>query len=199
MSPNAKFRMKEDAARVLAHLLNPVLTTFFAIFLLSLSAASWQICAPWVVTGGVFVVLLPCSYFWWLRREGIISEFYIPERAERTGPFLSLIVFYSLGIFVLRWLDASSSVRAALVVHIVNVALIAGVTRLCKWSFHVLSAATTAGILFHFFGPPGLISLAFVAALFWSRVHTRAHSVSQVLGGGLLGFFSALLQLELFF
>jgi membrane-associated phospholipid phosphatase len=186
-------------ARFLAHALNPALTTFLAIFLLSLSAAHWKVCASWIVLSGVFTILLPCSYFLWLVRKGKISEMYIPERTERSGPFLSLILFYALGALLLRWINASSSVIAALIVHTVNVALITGVTRFYKMSFHVMSAATSGGILFYFFGMPALLILVLIAALSWSRVYTRAHSLSQVLGGGLLGFFSALLQLEVLF
>ena len=199
MSRNAEFRITDSAARFLAHALNPASTTFFAIFLLSLSAAHWRGCASWLVAGGVFVIFLPCSYFLWLKRKGKISEMYIPDRAQRTGPFLSLVLFYTLGVLLLRWINAPSSVVAALIVHTVNVIIITGVTRLYKMSFHVMSAATSGGILLYFFGAPALLVLPLIAALSWARVYTRAHSLSQVLGGGLLGFFLALLQLEAFF
>lgn len=199
MSRNAEFRITDSAARFLAHALNPALTTFLAIFLLSLSAAHWRVCASWIVAGGVFTILLPCSYFLWLVRKGKISEMYIPERTQRSGPFLSLILFYTLGALLLRWLGAPSSVIAALIVHTVNVALITGVTRFYKMSFHVMSAGTSGGILLYFFGAPALLSLALIAALSWSRVHTRAHSFSQVLGGGFAGFILAFLQLEVLF
>ncbi|MCD6334646.1 MAG: hypothetical protein J7M27_04870 [Candidatus Latescibacteria bacterium] len=199
MSRNAEIRIQDGAAHFLAHALNPAFTTFFTIFLLSLSAAHWRVRASWIILNGIFTILLPSSYFLWLKRRGMISELYIPDRTERTGPFLSLILFYALGALLLRWMKAPSFVSAALIVHTVNVALITGVTRFYKMSFHVLSAATSGGILFYFFGAPTLLSLVLIAALSWSRVHTRAHRLSQVLAGGFVGFISALLQLEAFF
>ncbi len=199
MSRNTEIRIQDSVARFLAHALNPALTTFLAIFLLSLSAAHWRVCASWLAAGGIFIILLPSSYFLWLMRKGKISELYIPDRTQRTGPFLWLLLFYTLGALLLRWMNAASSVSAALLVHTVNVALIASVTRFYKMSFHVMSVATSGGILLYFFGAPALLSLVLIAALSWSRVHTRAHSLSQVLGGGFLGFFSALLQLEVLF
>ncbi len=199
MSRNAEIRIQDSVARFLAHALNPALTTFLAIFLLSLSAAHWRVCASWLAAGGIFIILLPCSYFLWLMRKGKISELYIPDRTQRTGPYLSLVLFYTLGALLLRWLDAPSSVLAALIVHTVNVALITGVTRFYKMSFHVMSAAASGGILLYFFGAPALLSLVPIAALSWSRVHTRSHSLSQVLAGGFSGFILALLQLEGFF
>jgi len=195
----AELRTKDRAARFLAHALNPSFTTFFAVFLLSLLAAErWSLCVWWLVLGGIFTILLPSSYFLWLMRRGNISELYIPDRTQRTGPFLSLILFYTLGALLLRWIGAPSSVIAALIVHTVNIALITGVTCFYKMSFHVMSAATSGGILLYFFGTPALLTLVLIAAISWSRVHTRAHSLSQVLGGGLMGFFSALLQLTTF-
>ena len=200
MSRNAEFRITDNAARFFAHALNPAFTTFFAIFLLSLSAAErWRDCASWLVLSGVCTILLPSSCFLWLKRRGKISGLYIPDRTQRTGPFLWLLFFYTLGISLLRWINAPSSVIAALIVHTVNVALITGVTRFYKMSFHVMSAATSGGILFYFFGMPALLILALIAALSWSRVHTRSHSLSQVLVGAFVGFFSAFLQLEAFF
>ena len=74
-----------------------------------------------------------------------------------------------------------------------------GVTFFYKMSFHVMSAATSGGILLYFVGAPALLTFVLMAAIAWSRVHTRAHSPSQVLGGGLVGFLSAFLQLEAFF
>ena len=190
---------RDKVARFLAHALNPSFTTFFAIVALSISAAErWILCALWLAIGGAFTILLPFSYFLWLMRRGKISELYIPARTQRTGPFLSLILFYTLGALLLRWIGAPSPAIAALVVHTVNVALMTGVTCFCKMSFHVMSAATSGGILLYFFGTPGLLTLVLIAAISWSRVHTRAHSLSQVLGGGLMGFFSALLQLTAF-
>ena len=190
---------RDRAAHLLAHALNPSFTAFFAIVALSISAAErWSLCALWLGVGGVFTILLPSSYFLWLMRRGNISELYIPERTQRTGPFLSLILFYTLGALLLRWIGASSPAIAALIVHAVNVALMTGVTCFYKMSFHVMSAATSGGILLYFFGTPALLTLVLIAAISWSRVHTRAHSLSQVLGGGLMGFFSALLQLTAF-
>lgn len=190
---------RDRAARFLAHALNPSFTAFFAIFLLSVSAAErWSLCALWLVLSGIFTILLPLSYFLWLVRRGSISELYIPKRIQRTGPFLSLILFYTLGALLLRWIGAPSSVIAALTVHTVNIALITGVTCFYKISFHVMSAATSGGILLYFFGTPALLTLVLIAAISWSRVHTRAHSLSQIFGGGLVGLLSALLQLETF-
>lgn len=199
MSRSTEIRIRDSAAHFLAHALNPTLNTFLAIFLLSLSTAPWSVCASWIVIGGVFTILLPSSYFLWLMLRGKISEMYIPDRTQRSGPFLSLILFYTLGVLLLRWIGAPSSVSTALIVHIMNVILLMGVTFFYKMSFHVMSAATSGGILLYFFGTPALLVLPLIAALSWSRVHTRAHSLSQVLGGGLLGFFSALLQLEVLF
>ena len=46
-------------------------------------------------------------------------------------------------------------------------------------------------------GPLGLIFVILLMAIGWARVKLKLHSISQVVAGALLGFFSTYLQMYL--
>jgi membrane-associated phospholipid phosphatase len=144
-----------------------------------------------------FSFSFPIILFIILRKKGKIVNSDATVKEERTFPFIISALFYAIGILILIKAQINIISIAFWFCYISNTIFIIIINRYWKISAHMMGAAGPFAALCFVYG---LSALPFILILFmigWSRIYLRCHNIYQVLAGGLLGFFSTLLQMQI--
>jgi hypothetical protein len=161
--------------------------------------------------GAVFLGLVPLLHVGWMRVRGDIGSLEIRDRRKRTEPFLVVLGAGLVALLLVGSLDVrgQSLLAALLVCHLLNTALLLGITRWWKISVHCASVAGAVGTLaFVRYHVPGEVmdsallggavlgtGLVLVPLLLWARVRSRAHTLEQATAGTVLGLVAPYLEL----
>lgn len=141
----------------------------------------------WTLLAGLFGGVLPYAVVLVGVRRGRLGGRHVPDRAERLVPTALAGVSVGVGIAVLTRLGAPRDVVALLASQVAGAVVGLAVTAFWKVSIHTAGIAGTVAVLTIRFGWPALAGIPVVALVAWSRVALGAHTVAQVLAGGLLG------------
>ncbi len=147
----------------------------------------------WGLTTMLFSSVIPTGIVWWGVRRGELSDHHIGVREQRRTPMLLGLLSVLVGIAVLVIVGAPTDVLAMAVVMLVVLFGVGAVNLAWKLSAHTAVAAGSVGVLTLVFGPTLLALALLVAAIGWSRVRLRAHTIAQVLAGTFLGVVLAVL------
>jgi membrane-associated phospholipid phosphatase len=114
-------------------------------------------------------------------------------------PLFLGILYSGAGFLVLSFLNAGNLTQGLMFCYMINTALIMVITRYWKISIHAAGvAAPIVALWVHGAHFPILMS-GMMILVGLSRVILKAHSVSQVFAGHLLGLLLTWIQLHLFF
>jgi hypothetical protein len=188
------------------HLIARVISTLFVppafpLILFTLFAFKYET-DPHKILLSVLVTItfsfsFPIFLFIILRKKGKIADSDATIKEERTFPFLISALFYSIGILILIIAGINIVSIAFWFCYISNTIFIVIINKYWKISAHMMGAAGPfAAVLLVY----GLGALPFILILFmigWSRIFLKCHNIYQVLAGGLLGFSSTLLQMQI--
>ena len=144
-----------------------------------------------------FSFSFPIILFIILRKQGRIVNADAAIKEERTFPFIISTLFYAIGILILIKAQINIVSIAFWFCYITNTIFIIIINKYWKISAHMMGAAGPfAAVCFVY----GLSALPFILILFiigWSRIFLKCHNIYQVLAGGLLGFISTLVQMQI--
>jgi membrane-associated phospholipid phosphatase len=133
-----------------------------------------------------------------LRHERKVTAYDVPERLQRTGPYLLSVGISFAGLAALLYLEAAFAIWSLMWCYTINTLLLAGINRYWKISAHLMGLTGPATALLPLFGVwAGIVVLPFALLLGWARVRLRAHTLAQVVLGAVAGFFLTALQLFL--
>jgi membrane-associated phospholipid phosphatase len=144
-----------------------------------------------------FSFSFPIILFIILRKQGRIVNADATIKEERTFPFIISTLFYSIGILILIKAQINIVSIAFWFCYITNTIFIIIINKYWKISAHMMGAAGPFAALCFVYG---LSALPFILILFmigWSRIFLKCHNIYQVLAGGLLGFISTILQMQI--
>jgi len=161
--------------------------------------------------GAVFLGLVPLLHVGWMRARGDISSLEIRDRRKRTEPFLVVLGAGLAALLLVGALNLRGQflLGALLACHLLNTALLLGITRWWKISVHCASVAGAVGTLaFIRYHVPGVVmdsaflggailgtGLILVPLLLWARVRSHAHTLEQAAAGTVLGLVAPYLEL----
>jgi membrane-associated phospholipid phosphatase len=131
--------------------------------------------------------VLPYLYILRGVRTGRLSDHHIGDRRQRRGPLLVGLGSVVAGFAVLLAAHAHRELLAAVVAGGVGLVVAAAVNHWWKMSIHTAVAAGSVVILTLVYGWPLLATAPLVAAVGWSRVALKDHTVAQVVVGTVLG------------
>ena len=132
-----------------------------------------------------------------LRHERRVTAYDVPERLQRTGPYLLSAAISLAGLVMLLFLGATFAVWSLMWCYTVNTLLLAAINRYWKISAHLMGLTGPVTALVPLFGSWVSTVLPLVALLGWARVRLRAHSGMQVVAGASAGI--VLTAVQLFF
>jgi membrane-associated phospholipid phosphatase len=139
--------------------------------------------------------VLPALNFVLFKITGTIENLAMPERRQRTLPFLFISILYSMVTLLFHWKVGAASVTHLLVIISVLVVLSASITLFYKVSIHSAAIWGVIGILLPLNKSSNgtlltsIIVLLIAAGLVMSsRLQLNAHTPREVLAGSVLGF-----------
>ncbi|PBC75859.1 hypothetical protein BX265_0547 [Streptomyces sp. TLI_235] len=182
----------EKAARILTDVLAPAnLVTALLLLIGWHSTHSWT-GLGWGLLAALFCGVSPISLILLGVRRGALTDRHIRLRRQRLVPMTASLLSVVTGLTLLHAAGAPPDVFALIVAMLVGLVSSMAVTVRWQISIHNSVAGVSAMILMLALGPAMAISLAGAAAIGWSRLVLKAHTLPQVLAGIALGGIAAL-------
>lgn len=180
-------RVSGKVARLTTDVLAPANLVIVGLPLVGLAASHPLAGFLWGCLAALFAGVIPLTVILLGVRRGKLSDIHIVDRKQRHMPLLVSILSVALGLALLYVLPAAGEVRALTVAMLAGLIATAAVTRVWKVSIHTAVAAGFAVVFGTTFGVVGWLAIFPAAAIGWSRVRLGDHTLSQVLGGAVLG------------
>lgn len=139
------------------------------------------------VVAALFESVLPFLYILRGVRRGDLTDRHVGDHRQRRGPLLVGLASVTAGFVVLLALDAQRELLAAVVAGGIGLVVAAVVNHWWKMSIHTAVAAGALVILVLVYGWPLAVTAPLVAAVGWSRVALKDHTVAQIVVGALVG------------
>jgi membrane-associated phospholipid phosphatase len=141
---------------------------------------------------------LPVAYVLWLVKSGRVTDFHLPNRRDRTGPFLVSIAAALGAAALLYKFGAPAIFLAPVVMGLLQTAALFLIT--LAWQISIHTATTTALVTFAVLalGSSASILAFLVPLVMWARIYLGRHTPAQAVAGSLLGCgsFAALFALR---
>ncbi len=186
-------------AKFISIVLHPLLmTSYLFIILFFFLPIIFQPIRPSLAFIGLIFLMtfvLPALNFAFFKITGTIDNLTMPERRQRTLPFLFISILYCVVTFLFHWKVSVASVTNLLMIISALVVLTALITLFYKVSIHSAAIWGVIGILLPLHKSsngsllPSIIVLIVAAGLVMSsRLQLNAHTPREVLTGSVLGF-----------
>jgi membrane-associated phospholipid phosphatase len=144
-----------------------------------------------------FSFSFPIILFIILRKQGKIVNSDATIKEERTFPFIISTLFYAIGILILIKAQINIVSIAFWFCYITNTIFIIIINKFWKISAHMMGAAGPFAAVCFVYGLSALPVILILFMIGWSRIFLKCHNIYQVLAGGLLGFTSTILQMQI--
>jgi membrane-associated phospholipid phosphatase len=141
----------------------------------------------WGLLAIVLAVGLPAVLFRRGLRKGRWSDRHVGVRRQRVPLMALVIVCVGANLALLAAVGAPRPVLAVIAAVLVTTIVLTAITVAWKVSVHCATSSGAVVILAITFGPPLLACYLLVAAVGWSRLALRDHTLAQVLVGTLIG------------
>ena len=139
--------------------------------------------------------VLPALNFIFFKVTGTIGNLAMPERRQRTLPFLFISILYCVVTFLFHWKVSVASVTHLLMIITALVVISASITLFYKVSIHSAAIWGIVGILLPLYKSSNgsllisiIVSIIAAGLVMSSRLILDAHTPREVLAGSLLGF-----------
>jgi hypothetical protein len=179
-------RWDYKAARLVSNVISPPLVSVLGILMMAYFIGTQE--AWWWAAAFVgLVVLLPTLYVVLLLKQGKIENFHIPNRENRTKPYLVIIGSNLLGVILMSMLDAPFLLVAFAVMGVTQSTLLFLINRYWKISGHATAISGLSVFIVAALGwslAPVLVMVPLVA---WARIRTYSHTFWQTIAGILTG------------
>ena len=149
----------------------------------------------------IVTVLLPLAVVFVLYKYKAVSSLFLAKREDRRIPqLISLLLYGGFTIFLILRYGSGNILSVVMAINTVSLFAIAIITNYWKISTHTSGAtgfSTILLVLLIKYFSVGLLVLFLLAAtltiaVFYARLYLKAHTLKQVLLGGLLGTISGL-------
>ncbi len=145
-----------------------------------------------LAAGGLQIV-----YVLYLNKIQQVSAWDVPEKEQRSQPYLVSAAISGAGMLVLLFLNASLFIWALLWCYTFNTLILYVINRYWKISAHLMGFAGPLVFLWPLLREWLLLALPLLILSAWARIETKSHSLLQVLAGAFAGVVLTLFQLWL--
>jgi membrane-associated phospholipid phosphatase len=145
----------------------------------------------------LFSGVLQMGYVLMLRRRGQVGAYDVPNRLQRTQPYLVSVGVSLVGLLLLLSLHASVPVWALMWCYCINTLLTVVINLRWKISAHMMGMTGPLVFLYPLLAVYVFLFLPFAVLLGWSRVTLKAHTLAQVVAGAGAGIVLTLLQITI--
>ncbi len=178
---------KQDrVASWVSNIAAPPILAVVGVVLVALQTAeqgAWE----WALLFGAFAVALPLLYVVWEVYRGNITDVHVPDREQRTRPYL-----VALGASLAVWLifalwPAPPMFRMLALANGLQALIFFLITLRWKISLHSAAAGGLTVLGLSALSSTGLWIALTVPLIAWARVRLRRHTLAQTIGGAVLG------------
>lgn len=141
----------------------------------------------WSLLGMVFTVVIPAAIVDVGVRRGRYTDHHLSRREQRAVPLGLAALSVLVGLGVLWLAGAPRAIVALQVAVLVTVLVATTVTLWWKVSFHTAVVAAAAAVLTLLGGGWWALAWLAVPVVGWARLRLTAHTLAQVVVGGVLG------------
>lgn len=182
-SPSAGLAL---AARIISDLFSPAVLSVPAL-LLGVLASEVPGTYRYAILYFLIAVPLPVLYIVWMLRTGRATDFHLPNRRDRIGPFAVATAAGVAGVGLLLYLGAPAAFLAPLVAALAQTLLLFVITLAWQISIHTASTAGLVTFAALALGGAAIFLSLLVPLVIWARLYLRRHTASQTVAGALLG------------
>jgi len=184
------------AASVITHVFNPALVAAFTFLALLYPFNSSS--PMFVGISLTFGTVIPLAIVYLMSKRGMVSDFLVSNKDERTKPFAGAILSYATGSLALWLFQAPKLATALMLCYAGNTIIMTLITRLWKISVHASGIAGPTTALIEGFGPWASILFLLLIPVGWARIRLKAHTPSQILAGALVTIVATWLQFSIY-
>ena len=189
----------EKSASVISLVFNPAVTAAFTFLILLYPLQRVQ---PFLLLMAIcitFGTMVPLVMMYQLTKRGLISDFNVSERQERTRPLVGAAVSYLAGGGALLLLRAPTIINALMLCFACNTAIMLLITLRWKISIHASGIAGPTTALIYSIGTWAAVFFILLIPVGWARVQLKAHTPWQIFAGALVAAIATWLQLKIYF
>ncbi len=183
-------------ARVISRLSSPPVSASVGIAIMAnvTGATGWL----WALLYLLFAVPLPALYVMWKMRRGEITDFHIQVRAQRTKPYLMILLCTGLALIGMVLGHAPQLMILVAAAGWLQTAALFVITLWWKVSAHTAALAGISVLALGTLGASAWPLAAGVPLVAWSRVKLQRHTLSQTIVGSALGLLISIGALYLY-
>lgn len=176
-------------ARIVTEVFSPPVLVLLTTVIVAASAASTVARGiGWALLATLFVGVVPYGVILLGVRAGRIGDHNITVRSQRVIPMTIAFASAAAAVVILALAGAPRPLIALVIASAVGLASIAAGSTVWKMSIHVGSAAGTVVVLALTLGAwVLLIGVPVLVVIAWARLRLTAHTLRQVIGGGMFG------------
>jgi len=188
-----------NSASVISGIFNPAVTAAFTFLILLYPMQSIQTFLMLMATCVTFGTMIPFVMMLQLTKSGVISDFNVSERKERTRPFVGAAASYLAGGGVLLLMKAPIIIIALMLCYAGNTVIMLLITLRWKISIHASGVAGPTTALVYSIGTWAAVFFILLIPVGWARMQLKAHTPWQILVGALVTAIATWLQLIIYF
>ncbi|MEU9304854.1 hypothetical protein [Streptomyces sp. NPDC048269] len=141
----------------------------------------------WGLLGCLFAAVIPLAFIKYGIRRGRWSDRHVGQRQQRIIVMSFIVSSVATGMLLLWAFDSPQTMIALVAAMLVTLAALLAVTPAWKISVHAAVSSGSVAMLAMTYGPWLLLAFPVVAAVSWSRVELKDHTLGQVLAGAAVG------------
>ena len=177
---------KDRWARLISVVFSPLTVAIAAVAIAGLAIKD-ESALVWIALYIALSILPPALYIMYLVRKGIVTDFHLNVRKERTKPFLIMTINTAVVFLVMLLAGAPELILIVIAAAVLQLSCMLLITHRWKISGHCTAATGLVVLALALFGEK-LIPLTLIIPLIaWSRIRLSRHTFTQTVAGIFLG------------
>jgi membrane-associated phospholipid phosphatase len=177
---------KDRWARIVSGILSPLSIAIAAVAVAGY-AINDESALSWIALYIALSILPPTLYIMYLVRKGIVTDFHLNVRKERTKPFLIMTANTAVVFLVMLLLGAPKLILIVIATAILQLFFMLLITLRWKISGHCTAVAGLVVLALALFGENLLPSTLLIPLVAWSRIRLKRHTLAQTVAGSFMG------------
>ena len=177
---------KDRWARVVSGVLSPLAIAVAAVILAAYTIND-ESALTWIAIYIALSILPPTLYIMYLVRRGIVSDFHLNIREERTQPLILMTANTILALLVMYLIGAPKLILVVIAAAIIQLLCILLITLKWKVSGHATAISGLAVLALALFGENVAPLILLIPLVAWSRIRLKRHTLAQTIAGAFIG------------
>ncbi|MBN2423079.1 hypothetical protein JXB41_07690 [Candidatus Woesearchaeota archaeon] len=196
---NSKFLLL--LSKKISMIFNPIFNASISFILIILTYSFTEIYYKiiYLIVSLVFSAIIPLFFIVFYKKIKSLNKKDFQKRKERIIPLIGGIISYILGFLLLRILGAPLIIQGLMFCYATNTLIVLLLTNFWKVSIHTTAIGGPIVALNYHFGHIILPFYFLVLVVGISRFILKRHTLTQVLGGIIIGIGLTIFQFKIFF